>query len=214
MQDPPSIMEEMVRHWLDGADMVVGVRSARENDTRSKRLTSNLYYKLYNKIAQRPIPANAGDFRLMSRSVVSAVLQLHERNRFMKGIFSWVGFKTEYVYFERAERQHGSTKWNYWKLFNFGIDGLTSFSTLPLRIWTYVGLLISMFAFSYGIWIIFRTLFFGEVVKGFPTIMVTILFLGGLQLFSFGILGEYIGRLYQEVKKRPLYIIKEKINME
>lgn len=214
MQDPPSLMEEMVRRWLNGANMVVGIRSARENDTKSKRYTSNLYYKLYNTMSQRPIPVNAGDFRLIDNSVVDAVLRLRERNRFMKGIFSWVGFKTEYIYFARPQRRYGSTKWNYWKLFNFGLDGLTSFSTLPLRVWTYIGFLISFFAFVCSVSVIFRTLFFGEEVKGFPTLIVAILFLGGLQLFSLGILGEYIGRLYQESKKRPLYIIKEKINIK
>lgn len=213
MQDPPSLMDEMVRRWLNGANMVVGIRSARESDTKSKRYTSNLYYKLYNTMSQRPIPVNAGDFRLMDKSVVDAVLRLRERNRFMKGIFSWVGFKTEYIYFARPQRHCGATKWNYWKLFNFGLDGLTSFSTLPLRVWTYIGFLISFFAFLCSISVIFRTLFFGEEVKGFPTLIVAILFLGGLQLFSLGILGEYIGRLYQESKKRPLYIIKEKINI-
>lgn len=213
MQDPPSLMDGMVRRWLNGANMVVGIRSARESDTKSKRYTSNLYYKLYNTMSQRPIPVNAGDFRLMDKSVVDAVLRLRERNRFMKGIFSWVGFKTEYIYFARPQRHCGSSKWNYWKLFNFGLDGLTSFSTLPLRVWTYIGFLISFFAFLCSISVIFRTLFFGEEVKGFPTLIVAILFLGGLQLFSLGILGEYIGRLYQESKKRPLYIIKEKINI-
>ena len=212
LQDPPEYIQKMVECWLGGAEMVVGVRSDRDADTRMKRLTSSLFYYWFNKLSPRPIPSNAGDFRLLDRVVVDALLRLPERSRFMKGLFSWVGFKTEYVYFTRNERRFGQSKWNYWRLLNFALDGITSFSTVPLRIWGGIGFCIAIFAFLYALWIIIRTTLFGDPVQGFPTLMVTILFLGGLQLLGIGIIGEYLGRLYHESKQRPLYIVHHEIN--
>lgn len=212
LQDPPELILEMVGKWLQGAETVVGIRSDRDTDTAAKRLSSTMFYYVFNKLAQRPIPANAGDFRLMDEKVVKAVLQMNERNRFMKGIFSWVGFKTEYVHYSRGERKKGTSKWNYRRLFHFALDGVTSFSTVPLRIWSGLGFFIALFAFLCAFWIIIKTLIFGDPVQGYPSLIVAILFLGGLQLLGIGIIGEYLGRLYQESKKRPLYIVHHGIN--
>lgn len=211
LQDPPEVMDEMVTKWLRGAEVVVGVRGSREADNPLKRVSSSLFYKVFNRLAQRSIPVNAGDFRLLDRKVVNVLNQMHERNRFMKGLFSWVGFTTEFVVFARKERSAGKTKWNYWKLFNFALDGVTSFSTVPLRIWSAIGLGVSFISFCFILWIILKTLVLGEAVQGFPTIMVSVLFLGGLQLMGIGIIGEYLGRLYQEAKQRPLYIVSREI---
>ena len=212
LQHPPECIANMVACWLGGAEMVVAVRDDRATDTRIKRLASSLFYYCFNKLSPRPIPPNAGDFRLLDRFVVTALLRLPERDRFMKGLFSWVGFKTEYVSFACNERHAGQTKWNYKRLFNFALDGITSFSTIPLRIWGGIGFGIAAFAFLYALWIIIRTTLFGDPVQGFPTLMVTVLFLGGLQLIGIGVIGEYLGRLYHESKQRPLYIIHHEIN--
>jgi glycosyltransferase involved in cell wall biosynthesis len=212
LQDPPEYIREMTERWLNGAEMVVGVRISRDTHTRMKRFTSALFYYCFNKLASHPIPPDAGDFRLLDRVVVDALLRLPERNRFMKGLFSWVGFKTEYIGFVRDKRHAGQTKWNYRRLLNFALDGITAFSTVPLRIWGGVGVCIAIFAFCYALWIIIRTTLFGDPVQGFPTLMVTVLFLGGLQLLGIGVIGEYLGRLYHESKQRPLYIVHHEIN--
>ncbi|WP_137136903.1 glycosyltransferase family 2 protein [Rhizobium sp. FKY42] len=206
LQEPPELIPQMIAKWREGYDVVYGKRICRQTDSRLKRLTAGLFYKGFNRIADFKIPADVGDFRLMDRAVVDALNALPERVRFMKGLFAWVGFKSYAVEFERRERQAGSTKFNYWKLWNFAIDGITSFSTIPLRIWTYFGLLIAGLAFLYGSFIVLKTLVFGVDVPGYASLTTFILFLGGVQLIGLGVLGEYLGRVYVEVKQRPLYL--------
>ena len=212
LQDPPELIAAFLRKWEEGYDMVTGVRALRDSDTFFKRLSAKWFYHIFKLLSTNDLIPNAGDFRLLDRRVVDQLLLLPERNRFMKGLFSWVGFKTEYVYFERKERRFGTTKWNYWKLLNFALDGITSFSTVPLRVWSIAGLSIAAFAFLCALWIIARTMLFGDPVRGFPSLMVGMLFLGGLQLLGIGIIGEYLGRMYHEVKQRPLYIVHHEIN--
>jgi glycosyltransferase involved in cell wall biosynthesis len=206
LQEPPELIPQMIAKWREGYDVVYGKRVCRQTDSLFKRLTAGLFYKGFNKIADFKIPADVGDFRLMDRAVVDALNALPERVRFMKGLFAWVGFKTYALEFERRERQAGSTKFNYWKLWNFAIDGITSFSTIPLRIWTYFGLAIAGLAFLYGSFIVIKTLVFGVDVPGYASLTTFILFLGGVQLIGLGVLGEYLGRVYVEVKQRPLYL--------
>jgi glycosyltransferase involved in cell wall biosynthesis len=188
--------------------MVYGVRQSRLSDTALKRHTAALFYRIFNQLSGDKIPENVGDFRLMDRKVIDAVLKLDEKNRFMKGIFSWVGFKTKAVQYHRAPRIAGTTNWNYWKLWNFALDGLISFSSLPLKVWTYIGAFISLFSFGYIANIIVRTLVYDNPVDGWSSLMVTILFFGGVQLISLGIIGEYLGRLFIESKNRPIYLIE------
>ena len=188
--------------------MVLAKRSDRSTDGRLKRKTAEWFYKLHNKISNPKIEENVGDFRLMSREVVENIKLMPERNLFMKGVLSWVGGRTDVVEYARAERVAGSTKFNGWKLWNLALEGITSFSTFPLRMWTYIGLFVAGAAFLYGAWMIFDTIAFGNAVRGYPSLLVSILFLGGIQLIGIGVLGEYIGRIYVEVKQRPRYILK------
>jgi glycosyltransferase involved in cell wall biosynthesis len=174
-----------------------------------KRLSAGLFYKIFNKLSDLKIPENVGDFRLIDRRVVDVVKSFHERKRFMKGLFALAGFKTAYVGYKRPVRAKGQSKWNYWKLWNYALDGVTSFSTFPLKISTYFGLLVTLFAFLHGGWIFVRTLIFGIDVPGYASLMTAILFFGGVQLISLGIIGEYLGRIYLETKRRPLYIVRE-----
>ncbi|MDK7106825.1 glycosyltransferase, partial [Enterobacter hormaechei] len=194
--------------WQAGADVVLARRSDRSTDGLLKRKTAEWFYKLHNKISDPKIEENVGDFRLMSRDVVENIKLLPERNLFMKGILSWVGGEKDVVEYARAERVAGSTKFNGWKLWNLALEGITSFSTFPLRMWTYIGLLVAGVAFIYGAWMIIDTLAFGNAVRGYPSLLVSILFLGGIQLIGIGVLGEYIGRIYVEVKNRPRYLLK------
>lgn len=212
LQDPPELIAEFLQKWEEGYEVVYGIRNDRKKDTFFKRLTSAAFYKIFNLIADHPIPANTGDFRLMDRKVVDAILLIQENKLFMKGIFSWVGFKSCGVEYKRPERAAGQTKWNYWKLWNFALDGITASTTLPLRIWTYIGGLIATVSGLYALYIIFRTLFLGVGVPGYASLLVSILFFGSVQLIVLGIFGEYIGRIFTEVKRRPRYIIDEKIN--
>lgn len=209
LQDPPELIEALLSKWREGYDVVYAVRKKRHGETLMKRLTASLFYKFVNKFSETPIPRNTGDFRLLDRRVVKILDQIPERTRFMKGLFAWVGFKQIGVPYERQPRHLGKTKWNFWKLWNFALDGITLFSTSGLKMWSYVGLSISVFSFIYASFLIIRTLIFGRDVPGYASIMVVILFLGGLQLISLGILGEYLGRVYAEVKKRPLYIVSD-----
>ncbi len=209
LQDPPEMIETLLAKWREGYDVVYAVRSKRHGETLLKRATASLFYKFINLFSETPIPRNTGDFRLMDRKVVKVLDQIPERTRFMKGLFAWVGFKQIGVPYERQPRHRGATKWNLWKLWNFALDGITLFSTSGLKLWSYLGLLISLFSFLYASFLIIRTLIFGRDVPGYASIMVVILFLGGLQLLSLGILGEYLGRVYAEVKKRPLFIVSE-----
>lgn len=214
LQDPIEAIPLMVEKWKAGADVVLGKRSDRSSDGRLKRKTAEWFYKLHNKISTPKIEENVGDFRLMSRQVVENIKLLPERNLFMKGVLSWVGGRTEVVEYARADRIAGSTKFNGWKLWNLALEGITSFSTFPLRVWTYIGLVVAGFSFVYGTWMIIDTLVFGNPVGGYPSLLVSILFLGGIQLIGIGILGEYIGRIYVEVKKRPRYVVKNPIGEE
>lgn len=214
MQDPPELIEEFVQKWQKGFEVVYGVRIDRNADTFFKKMTANFFYKIYNLISETKIPDNVGDFRLLDRKVIDAVLSIKEKKLFMKGIFNWVGFKSIGVPYKRQQRAAGTTKWSYWKLWNFALDGITSSTTLPLRIWTYFGGFVACFSFLYGFFIIIRTLIFGIDIPGYASLLVCILFLGGIQLLALGIFGEYIGRIFAEVKDRPLYIIDEKINFK
>ncbi|EEG1526776.1 glycosyltransferase family 2 protein [Salmonella enterica] len=208
LQDPIEVIPHLIDKWKAGADMVLAKRTDRSTDGRLKRKSAEWFYKLHNKISNPKIEENVGDFRLMSREVVENIKQLPERNLFMKGVLSWVGGKIDVVEYARAERVAGDSKFNGWKLWNLALEGITSFSTFPLRMWTYIGLFVAVMSFMYGAWMIFDTVIFGNPVRGYPSILVSILFLGGVQLIGIGVLGEYIGRIYIETKQRPKYIIK------
>lgn len=210
LQDPIDVIPQLIEKWKAGADMVLAKRTDRSTDGHLKRKSAEMFYKLHNKISNPKIEENVGDFRLMSREVVENIKKMPERNLFMKGILSWVGGKTEVVEYSRAERCAGESKFNGWKLWNLALEGITSFSTFPLRIWTYIGLSVSAFAFLYAAWMIVDKLIWGNPVPGYPSLMTAILFLGGVQLIGIGVLGEYIGRIYVEVKKRPKYILKKR----
>jgi len=209
LQDPPALIKEFIAYWDKGYDVVLAKRTDRSTDSFSKRLTAQLFYKLHNKISPIRIPENVGDFRLITRKVLTAIQELPENQRFMKGIFAWVGFKTAVVEYKREKRKAGKTNFNGWKLWNFAIEGITSFSTVPLRIWLYLGLFISLSAFCYGSFIVIRTLIFGIDVPGYASLLTTILFLGGVQMIGIGVIGEYIGRMYMESKRRPPYIVEK-----
>ncbi|ORM68751.1 glycosyltransferase family 2 protein [Pantoea rwandensis] len=210
LQDPIEVIPEMLEKWQQGADIVLAKRVDRITDSHLKRKTAEWFYKLHNKISSPKIEENVGDFRLMSREVVENIKLLQERNLFMKGVLSWVGGKTALVEYARADRVAGTTKFNGWKLWNLALEGITSFSTFPLRIWTYIGLIVAAVSFAYGAWMLIDTIFWGNPVKGYPSIMVSMLFLGGVQLIGIGVLGEYIGRIYIESKNRPRYIVSKK----
>ncbi|EAM8688422.1 glycosyltransferase, partial [Salmonella enterica] len=205
LQDPIDVIPKLIDRWLDGADMVLAKRTDRSTDGRLKRKSAEWFYKLHNKISNPKIEENVGDFRLMSREVVENIKLLPERNLFMKGVLSWVGGKIDVVEYSRAERVAGNSKFNGWKLWNLALEGITSFSTFPLRMWTYIGLAVASVSFIYGAWMILDKLLFGNSVPGYPSLLVSILFLGGVQLIGIGVLGEYIGRIYTEIKKRPRY---------
>lgn len=209
LQDPPELLIDMVARWREGFDIAFGQRIERAADTHAKRMTAGLFYRLFNSIAEQPIEDNAGDFRLMTRPVVEATLMLRERNRFMKGLFAWVGFRSIAIPYERPARAAGTTKFNYWKLWNFAIDGITSFSTAPLRASTFVGSCVAAIAFAYTAVIIVQTLVYGRDVPGYASLMVVMLVLGAVQLLSLGIIGEYLGRLYVETKQRPIYLVSD-----
>lgn len=210
LQDPIDVIPQLIEKWQEGYDVVLAKRIDRSSDTPLKRKSAELFYKLHNKISRPKIEENVGDFRLMSREVVDNIKTLPERNLFMKGILSWVGGKTAIIEYTRAERSAGTTKFNGWKLWNLALEGITSFSTTPLRVWTYLGLLVATFAFLYGAYMMLDKLISGNPVPGYPSLLVSILFLGGIQLIGIGILGEYIGRIYIETKQRPKFILKKK----
>jgi len=209
LQDPVEVIPRLIEKYLNGAEVVLAKRVDRVSDSWMKRRTAEAFYWVHNKISKPKIESNVGDFRLMSRKVVDEIIQLEETQLFMKGILSWVGFKTEIVEYTREKRVIGDTKFNAWKLWNLAVEGITSFSTVPLKIWTYIGLLISLCSFLYAIAIIIDKLLFGNSVSGYSSIMVSLLFLGGVQLIGIGVLGEYVGRIYMESKKRPRYIVSE-----
>ena len=207
LQDPPEIIPEFLQRWSQGYDVVYGVRASRESDTWLKRATARMFYTFFNRLTDVRIPEGAGDFRLLDRRVVDVLLLLPERNRFMKGLFAWVGFRQTGVEFSRQARVAGSTAWSYLRLLNFAVDGLTSFSILPLRLASLGGIVTSFLGLAYALFLVVRTLAFGTDVPGYASIMVAIMVLGGFQLVSLGLIGEYLGRLYMEAKQRPLFVV-------
>ena len=209
LQDPIEVIPQLIAKWQEGADVVLAKRTDRSTDGHLKRKTAEWFYRLHNKISSPKIEENVGDFRLMSRETVEHIKLLPERNLFMKGILSWVGGRVDIVEYTRAERVAGTTKFNGWKLWNLALEGITSFSTFPLRMWTYIGLAVAALSFMYGAWMIVDKVIWGNPVRGYPSIMVSILFLGGVQLIGIGVLGEYIGRIYVETKQRPRFILKK-----
>jgi len=210
LQDPPELIKEMIEKWEKGAEVVLAKRVDRSEDTIFKRKSAEFFYKIHNKLANVSIPNNVGDFRLMDRVVVSSINELRERQRFMKGIFSWVGFKTETIEYVRASRQEGDSKFSGWKLWNLALEGFTSFSTIPLRLWTYIGGIGAIISILYALFILIRTIVYGIEVPGYASLIVIFLFISSLQILSIGLLGEYIGRIYMETKHRPIYVIRRK----
>jgi glycosyltransferase involved in cell wall biosynthesis len=210
LQDNPALITKLVEEWKRGFEVVLAKRADRRTDSFAKRLTAFLFYRLHNSISSEPVlPENVGDFRLMDRKVVEAIKQLPERRRFMKGIFAWVGFRSTTVEYVRDSRFVGKSRFTGWKLWNFALEGITSFSTAPLRIWTYLGLAVASVAFVYAAFIIIRTVAHGIDVPGYASLLAVILFLGGIQLIGLGVLGEYLGRVYSEAKQRPIYIVRD-----
>jgi glycosyltransferase involved in cell wall biosynthesis len=208
LQDPPELVVQMIEKWREGYDVVLAKRSSRDSDTWAKRKSAAWFYRFYNKISEPKLPENVGDFRLMDRAVVDALKTLPESRRFMKGLFAWVGFKTVAIEYTRPQRIAGITKFNGWKLWNFSLEGITSFSTDPLRIWAYLGGLIAIISFLLGIFTVLKVFLHGVDVPGYASVIVAVTFLGGLQLVGIGIIGEYLGRSYIESKRRPVYLVR------
>lgn len=214
LQDPPEVIPLMVAKWRAGAKLVLAKRRDRSTDGWLKRVTANGAYWLFSKLTHPRIPQNVGDFRLMDRDVVNAIKRLPERSRFMKGLFAWIGYEAETVEYDREARFAGETKWNYWKLWNFALDGITSFSSLPLRVWSYLGFGVSLFAMAYLGFTVAKTMIFGLDVPGYASLLSVILFFNGVLLVGIGVIGEYLARIFTEVKARPLYIVSETIGVE
>jgi polyisoprenyl-phosphate glycosyltransferase len=208
LQDPPELIEPFMARWREGYDVVYGVRTQRTWDTAAKRLSANWFYRVFNSMSPVRIPENVGDFRLVDRRAVEVLRQLPERNRFMKGLFAWVGFNSVGVPYERPQRAAGSSKFNLWRLWNFALDGVVSFSTAPLRAWFYVGVVIAAISVLYALFIITRVLIFGIDTPGYASLLIAVLLMGAIQLLSLGIIGEYLGRLFLEVKGRPIYVVE------
>ena len=214
LQHPPELFPTLLERWRQGAHMVTAVRRSRQTDPWIRRQLSYAFYTLFRRISEVALTEGGGDFRLFDRSVINAINSLHERTRFMKGITSWVGFRQETVEFEPEHRVAGTSAWSLIRLAGYALDGLSTFSTLPLRIWSLIGLILAILSGGYGIWLIIRTMIWGIDVPGYASIMVSGLFMSGIQLISLGVLGEYIGRIFTEVKARPLYLIAEQIGFE
>ena len=210
LQDPPELIPALIEQWRAGYDVVYATRSARTGETGFKRLTSSAFYRTMERLSNTPVPRDTGDFRLLSRRALEALRQLRERQRFMKGLFAWIGYRQTAVHYQRDPRHAGKTKWNYWRLFQLAVEGITSFSTAPLRVATWTGLSASILSFGYGLWVLTKALLYGDPVRGYPTLMLVILFLGGVQLLALGVIGEYLGRNYAESKQRPLYFVEER----
>ena len=209
LQDPPELIAQFIARWREGYDVVYGTRSTRAGESRLKKATAAAFYRVMERLSATPVPRDTGDYRLMSRRALDALKKLRERQRFMKGLFAWVGYKQSAIVYDRDARFAGTSKFNYWRLWNFALEGITSFSTAPLKIATYVGVLTALLSFVFGLFVFGKALLFGDVVRGYPTLMIVVLFLGGVQLMALGLIGEYLGRLYMEVKQRPLYLIDE-----
>lgn len=208
LQDPPELIVEMIAKWREGYEVVLGHRKNRDHDSWMKRTSANWFYQLHNKMSKPKLPENVGDFRLIDRSVAEALKTLPESQRFMKGLFAWVGFRTAYVEYARPERVAGLTKFNGWRLWNFALEGITSCSTAPLRIWTYIGALVSLISFLFASFIVIKVLMDGIDMPGYASLMVAVTFLGGLNLIGIGVLGEYLGRTYIESKRRPTFVVR------
>lgn len=208
-QDPPELIPQFVARWREGYDDVHGTRVVREGESWIKRATAAGFYRIIGRLSKTPIPADTGDFRLLSPRALDALRQMRERHRFMKGLFGWVGFRQVAIPYRREPRLAGNSKFGLWKLWNFALEGITSFSTAPLRAATYLGLMAALVAFLFAIWILIKAALYGDAVAGWPTMMVVILFLGGTQLIALGLIGEYLGRMYDEMKQRPLYLVDE-----
>lgn len=206
-QDPPELIPRFVDLWREGHDDVYGTRLARDGEGWLKRATASVFYRVIGRLSKTPIPADTGDFRLLSARALAALKQLRERQRFMKGLFGWVGFRRVALPYRRAPRLAGRSKFGFWKLWNLALEGITSFSTAPLRVATYFGLLTAVSAFGFAVWVVAKAALYGDRVAGWPTMMVVILFIGGVQLIALGLIGEYLGRLYMEAKQRPLYLV-------
>jgi len=214
LQDPPELIPELIAKWQEGYEVVYGARRSRDQDSWLKRTTAKAFYALFNKLSDTKLPPDAGDFRLMDRAVINALMAMPEHSRFMKGIFAWVGFKQIGVPYDRPERMAGESQWPYFKLFRFALDGLFSFSTVPLRLWTWIGTGTASIALMYALYLVVRVFVSGRDVPGYASLMVAILFFGGVQLISVGVLGEYIGRIFRETKRRPLYIVKQAYGLD
>ena len=209
LQDPPELIPELINEWQNGYDVVYAQRTHRKGESLLKRTTAHFFYRIIQRISRISIPEDTGDFRILSRRAVNALNTLSEQHRFMKGLFAWIGYRQKAVHYQRNPRHAGETKWNYWRLWNFALDGITSFTIAPLKISTYLGLLTAAGAFAYGIYMLIDTLMHGNPVPGYPSLVVIILILGGVQLVAIGILGEYLGRIFNETKRRPLYFVNE-----
>jgi len=209
LQDPPELIPELIKEWQNGYDVVYAQRTHRKGDSLLKRTTAHFFYRIIQRVNKIDIPEDSGDFRILSRRAVNALNSFGEQHRLMKGLFAWIGYKQKAVRYQRDPRHAGETKWNYWRLWNLALDGITSFTIAPLKISTYLGLLTATCAFAYGIYMIIDTLLHGNPVPGYPSLIVIVLILGGVQLVAIGILGEYLGRIFNETKRRPLYFINE-----
>jgi polyisoprenyl-phosphate glycosyltransferase len=209
LQDPPELIPDMLRVWTQGCDVVLMRRKSRAQESWLKQATARAFYRAIGRMGTIDIPDNVGDFRLLSRRAVESLRRFPERSRFMKGLFAWIGFTTREIEYDRDGRQAGETKWNYWRLWNFALEGITSFSVVPLKVASYVGVATALVAFGYGLYVIGKTLLYGDAVRGYPTLIVVVLFLGGLQLMALGIIGEYLARMFIEVKQRPLYLVAQ-----
>jgi polyisoprenyl-phosphate glycosyltransferase len=207
LQHPPEVIPEFIKEWKNGYDVVYGKRTERREEPILKKLTAHLFYRFIQRLTRVKLPENAGDFRLLSRRAVNAINSMKEYHRFMKGLFTWIGYQQKAVLYKCDQRRAGQTKWNYWGLWNLAIEGITSFTTIPLKISTYIGLITALGALSYGLYLIIDTLLFGNPVAGYPSLIVIILFLGGIQLLSIGVMGEYLGRIFNETKQRPLFFV-------
>ncbi|HHI94676.1 MAG TPA: glycosyltransferase [Gammaproteobacteria bacterium] len=207
LQDPPELIPEMIKHWREGFDVVYAQRTSRAGESVFKKTTAHLFYRIMQKLSRVEIPRDVGDFRLLSRRAVDALAGLREQHRFMKGLFAWIGYSQKAVSYQRDSRHDGKTKWSYIGLWNFAIEGITSFSTIPLKAATYLGMLTAFAAFLFGMFIVLQTLLYGNPVPGYPSLLVVVLFLGGIQLMALGVIGEYLGRMFDETKRRPLYLI-------
>jgi glycosyltransferase involved in cell wall biosynthesis len=213
LQDPPELLLKFVEHWEQGHDVVYAKRSHRDGESWLKKTTAAAFYRVITCLSRVPIPADTGDCRLVSRRVVNELTRLREHHRFMKGLFAWVGYPSIAVEYRRDARFAGGSKFNYWKLWNLALEGITSFTVAPLKLAMYIGFILAISAFAMGGWIVFKTLVWGESVRGYPTLIVTVLCLGGVQLFFIGVLGEYIGRIFGETKNRPIYLIDKLVNI-